>query len=92
MWISNDFMQTFMQITKFISTGFLIYQAMMMLIVAYKINDQVERIRFEKDSASCGDFDIKVVIEQFVGVNRYFASTVNRYLVPCIHCIWRHCV
>jgi hypothetical protein len=41
MWISNDFMQTFMQITKFISTGFLIYQAMMMLIVAYKTNDQL---------------------------------------------------
>lgn len=39
MWISNGFMEGYLVITKYIGTMFLIYQAMLMLISAYKVND-----------------------------------------------------
>lgn len=39
MWIPNGFMIGYLQLTKWVSLFFLIYQALLMLIVAYKIND-----------------------------------------------------
>lgn len=40
MWVSNDFfLLTYLNFTKWVSVIFLIYQALLMLIVAYKIND-----------------------------------------------------
>lgn len=38
-WINNDFMIFYMDICKFVGTFFLIYQALLMLVVTYKIND-----------------------------------------------------
>lgn len=40
LWISNDFMLGFyMDFTQYVGMFFLIYQALLMLIVAYKVND-----------------------------------------------------
>ena len=52
MWISNDFMEGYLVVTKWVGTGFLIYQAMLMLISAYKVNDQLVA-NYEKDQGKC---------------------------------------
>ena len=42
LWFSNDFiMGGFLKMTKWISMIFLLYQALLMLVVAYKINDSL---------------------------------------------------
>lgn len=41
-WYGNDFFVIgYLNLTKWVGTIFLIYQALLMLIVAYKINDQL---------------------------------------------------
>jgi hypothetical protein len=39
MWISNDFFHGYMTFARYVSIIFLIYQALLMLVVAYKINE-----------------------------------------------------
>jgi hypothetical protein len=41
MWIPNTFFQGYMYFAMYISIGFLIYQALLMLIVSYKLNDSL---------------------------------------------------
>ena len=41
MWIPNNFMETYLVIAKYASALFLIYQSLLMLIVAFTINDQL---------------------------------------------------
>ena len=39
MWISNDFMQGYLIMAQWLSAMFLVYQGLLMLVVAYKVND-----------------------------------------------------
>jgi hypothetical protein len=39
MWIPNDFFQGYMSFSRVISIFFLLIQALLMLVVAYKINE-----------------------------------------------------
>lgn len=48
MWISNDFMIVYLHISEWLSCIYLIYQGLLMLIVAYKINEQLVE-NYEQD-------------------------------------------
>lgn len=41
MWIPNDFFRGYMIFSRVVSIGFLLIQAMLMLVVAYKINEKL---------------------------------------------------
>ena len=69
MWINNSFMETYMSLSKYVSTVFLIYQALLMLLVSYKINDTLVS-NFNKDPTSCSKW-ILILVSVF-----FFSATV----------------
>lgn len=52
MWIPNSFIMTYLQISRYASALFLIYQSLLMLIVAFKVNDQLIS-NYENDEGNC---------------------------------------
>ena len=49
---NHFFLSTYMSLSKYASTIFLVYQGLLMLVVAYKINDLLVS-NYEKDTGSC---------------------------------------
>src|SRR4051794_33228595 len=52
MWIPNSFFQGYTDFARFVSIIFLIYQAVLMLVVAYKINETLVG-NYERDQGGC---------------------------------------
>ena len=52
MWIPNHFFEGFSTFARYVSIVFLIYQALLMLVVAYKINEVLVR-NYEEAGDSC---------------------------------------
>jgi len=52
MWINNNFMKGYMDMTRVVSTFFLMYQALLMLIVSYGINDRLV-LNVKNDKGKC---------------------------------------
>jgi len=75
-WISNDFfMNTYLVISKWVSIIFLIYQALLMLIVSYKINDTLVS-NAEEDN--CSSVILIAVTLIFTGFNGWWI--VRQYM------------
>lgn len=70
MWINNSFMVTYMNLSKYVSTVFLIYQALLMLLVSYKINDTLVS-NFNKDPTSCSKWILILVSAFFLSATVY---------------------
>lgn len=68
MWISNDFMKGYLHLTQWVSSFFLIYQAMLMLVVGYKINDTLVR-NYEADTTHCSGIILILVTLSITGLN-----------------------
>jgi len=71
MWIPNDVIIVYMQIAKYVSIAFLCYQAVLMLIVAYVLNDVlVGNVNAEAGEAmSCSGVILLVLFLLFTGGN-----------------------
>jgi hypothetical protein len=52
MWISNDFMQGYLIMAQWLSAMYLVYQGLLMLIVAYKVNDTLFQ-NYKDDDSGC---------------------------------------
>lgn len=71
MWISNDFMKGYMVMTRVVSTFFLVYQAMLMLIVGYKVNDTLVR-NYEQDTSNCSGIILMLVTIVLTVINAWW--------------------
>ena len=67
MWISNDFMKVYMQISQVLSSAFLVYQAVLMMAVAYTLNEKLVK-NYEKDSGECSKYILIFVSLVFLGL------------------------
>ena len=52
MWIPNDTMIMYLNFSKYLSAIYVLYQGLLILIVAYKINEQLVR-NYENDDTCC---------------------------------------
>jgi hypothetical protein len=60
-WMDNGFfIRGYLSFSKYVSTVFLIYQAMLMLMVAYKVNEVLVG-NYEKDQTNCSGFILLAV-------------------------------
>lgn len=69
-WISNDFFKGYLEFAKVVSVIFLIYQALLMLLVSYKINDTLVG-NYNKDPTSCSKWILLLVSLIFLGLTVY---------------------
>lgn len=74
MWFSNQFMHGYFAFTRWVSLVFLIYQALLMLVVAYKINSSlVESVNRSGGSAtSCPGLTLIILTVLISGWNLTF--------------------
>lgn len=77
MWISNDFMKGYMEASKLISTAFLIYQAILMLAVSYKINETLVN-NYTKDQTNCSKYILILASLLFAGITIY--AIIDQFL------------
>lgn len=59
-WIDSSFFTTFANIAKYVSVVFLVYQALLMLVVSYKINGTLVS-NYEKDEGKCSAIILMLV-------------------------------
>lgn len=72
-WYGNDFFVIgYLNVTSWIGTIFLIYQALLMLIVAYKINEQMVQNAMN-DSTNCSSVILVILTALLTGANIYWA-------------------
>lgn len=88
LWFSNDFiMGGFLKLTKWISMIFLLYQALLMLIVAYKINDALVS-NANNDEGQCSSIILVAFTLVLTCFNGYWI--VKQYIEfgSCSYCNW----
>ena len=68
MWMDNDDIYNYMTVCSYLGTVFLIYQALLMLVTAYKINDNLVA-NYEVDTGSCSAIILAGVTLVLTGLN-----------------------
>jgi len=87
-WLSNTYiMGSFLSMTKWISMIFLLYQALLMLVVAYKINDSLVE-NANADAGSCSSIILVGFTLLLTCFNGYWL--VKQYIEfgSCGYCNW----
>jgi hypothetical protein len=77
MWIPKSFIEGYMELTRVASTGFLIYQAMLMLISAYKINEKLVE-NYANDKTRCSAWILVIVTLSITGLNLWWI--IDQYM------------
>lgn len=76
MWIPNTFFKGYLEFSRVISAIFLIYQALLMLQVAYKTNDRLVS-NYQRDTTNCSKYILAIVAAAFFAI--VIASIVTQY-------------
>jgi hypothetical protein len=68
MWIPNGFFKGYLEMSRYVSIMFLMYQALLMLVVAYKVNETLVG-NYERNGDSCSQVIIIGTTVFFTGIS-----------------------
>ena len=68
MWIPNEFFLGYLNFSRYVSIIFLIYQALLMLVVSYKVNEQLVS-NYERDGSNCSAITIIAMTGIFTAIS-----------------------
>ena len=91
MWIPNSIIETYLQISRYASAIFLIYQSLLMLVVAFTINDQLIH-NYENHDGNCSAVILLGVTLTITGGNIWWIIKMFMTFGGCTYNIVIMCV
>jgi hypothetical protein len=70
-WIDADFFNSYCTLASYVSVVFLIYQALLILVVSFKINNTLVR-NYERDEGNCSGYILMLVTFTIFGGNLFW--------------------